>query len=518
MGEKPLYFGWQGKVFLFGSELKALRAHPVFCASVDRDSLCLLLRYNYIPAPWSIYTGISKLLPGTWLTLESGQREPRIEAYWSVKQAVEAGKSKPFTGNDNEAVSALDSMLKAVIGRQMVADVPLGALLSGGIDSSIIVALMQAQSSRPINTFTIGFRELQQNEAEHARAVARHLGTEHTELYVDPERALGVITGLGMLYDEPFADSSQIPSFLISHLAGQHVKVALTGDGADELFCGYSRYLLGQNRLGRIASLPPFARHGIANALTAVAPRQWDTVYRSIGGMLPARMRVSVAGDKVHKLAEKLRMADTADDWYRNLMTEWPHPEDVVCGGTGPTALFDTYREGILRLNAAEDMMFIDAVTYLPDDILTKVDRAAMGVSLETRVPFLDHHVVEMAWRLPMDMKLRDGHGKWVLRQVLDKYVPRHLVDRPKQGFGVPLAEWLRGPLRDWAESLLGVDRLKQEGYFRPEPIRKKWEEHLSGDRNWHAQLWSVLMFQTWLEALPKTPLMSFEVRNPIAS
>lgn len=501
MGEKPLYYGWQGNVFLFGSELKALRAHPVFRADVDRGSLCLLLRYNYIPAPWSIYEGIRKLPPGTWLTLDAGQREPRIETYWSVGQAVAAGMKNPFLGDDRDAGLALESLLKDAVGRQMVADVPLGALLSGGIDSSTIVALMQAQSARPVKTFTIGFEEPEHNEADNARQVARHLGTEHTELYVDPERALAVISRLPQLYDEPFADSSQIPTFLIAQLARQHVTVSLSGDGGDELFCGYNRYLLNRRLSSKVFMLPHPVRQVLAMALTTLAPARWDGIYAAVEAMLPENVRASAVGDKVYKLAEKLRTAGEFDNLYFMLASEWTHPEREVRGGKEhPNELNRLWSKYPLD-HAEERMMYLDSVTYLPDDILAKVDRAAMGVSLETRVPFVDHRLVELAWRMPLRLKLRDGTGKWLLRQLLYKYVPRKLVERPKQGFAIPLGAWLRGPLREWAAALLDPARIKREGFFRPDTIQNKWVEQLSGRRNWQFQLWSILMFQAWLEA-----------------
>lgn len=502
MGEKPLYYGWQGNVFLFGSELKALRAHPAFRARVDRGSLCLLLRYNYIPAPWSIYEGILKLSPGTWLTLGFGQREPRIEVYWSVRQAVEAGMKDRFTGDENESASALEPVLKDAVGRQMVADVPLGALLSGGIDSSTIVALMQAQSARPVKTFTIGFHEARHNEAEHARAVARHLGTDHTELYVDPKRALDIIPRLPALYDEPFADSSQIPTFLVAQLARQHVTVSLSGDGGDELFGGYNRYFVNRKLWSKVFSMPQMVREGLAQALTVLTPERWDQLYKWIGHLLPGNLRVSLMGDKVYKLAEKLRTAGDHADLYYILTSEFAHPEEVVHGGEEHTSLIERHWSGFPLPTVEERMMYLDAVTYLPDDILAKVDRAAMGVSLETRVPYLDHRVVELAWRMPLATKIRNGKGKWLLRKILYEYVPKHLIERPKHGFGIPLEDWLRGPLREWAEALLDTERLSREGFFHPEPIRKKWEEHLSGRRNWQFQLWSVLMFQAWLASV----------------
>lgn len=501
MGEKPLYYGWQGDVFLFGSELKALRAHPAFHARVDRDSLCQLLRYNYVPAPRSIYERIFKLPPGVWGTLAPGAREPRLERYWSVSQAVDAGIKNPFAGSAEQAVDALESALGDAVARQMAADVPLGAFLSGGVDSSTVVALMQARSARPVKTFTIGFREAEYNEAQYAKAVAAHLGTDHTELYVSPGEALQVIPRLPSLYDEPFADSSQIPTFLVSQLARAQVTVSLSGDGGDELFGGYNRYLWSRRFWSKLSWMPPPARRALGRLLAAVAPRHWDAIYAMATPLLPGRLQVALFGDKLHKVADRLRSVSGADDLYYSLVSEWTHPAQVVIGGAERG--YATGGEGIPpALSGIEErMMYLDSVTYLPDDILVKLDRAAMGVSLETRVPFLDHGVVEMAWRLPLGLKLRDGHGKWVLRQILHKHVPAHLIERPKQGFGVPLEQWLRGPLRDWAEALLDAGRLEREGYFHAGPIRRQWEQHLSGRRNGQFALWSVLMFQAWLES-----------------
>ena len=501
LGEKPLHYGWQGDTFLFGSELKALRAHPAFRAGVDRRALCLLLRFTYIPAPWSIYEGIHKLPPGTWLTLAAGQREPRIQAYWSLRQAVENGSKHRFAGGEQDAVTALESLLKDAVARQMVADVPLGAFLSGGIDSSTAVSLMQAQSARPVNTFSIGFHEARHNEAEYAKAVAKHLGTAHTELYVTPAQTLDVIPRLPMLYDEPHADSSQIPTFLVAQLARQHVKVSISGDGGDELFGGYNRYFWSRRIWSKLAWAPRPLRQLLAKALTALPPQHLNAAYACVERFLPAALRASLMGDKLHKLAERLKTVVDLDDLYYSLVSEWNHPSDVVRGAEEPATIVTRRFDWPPLPESEHRMMFLDAMTYLPDDILVKVDRAAMSVSLETRTPYLDHRVVELAWRLPLNMKIRTGQGKWILRRILYKYVPPHLIERPKQGFGVPLDTWLRGPLREWAEPLLNAKRLEHEGFFHPEPIRKKWEEHLSSRRNWQFHLWPVLMFQSWLES-----------------
>jgi asparagine synthase (glutamine-hydrolysing) len=498
LGEKPLYYGWQGETFLFGSELKALRAHPASRAEVDRNALALLLRHNYIPAPYSIYQGISKLLPGCLLTVSLSQRNPRIAPYWSGKQAIEAGLTHPFEGSESAAVAALEALLKDAVGQQMVADVPLGAFLSGGVDSSTVVALMQTQSSRPVKTFTIGFHEEGYDEAQHAKLVARHLGTEHTELYVMPKEAMDVIPRLPALYDEPFSDSSQIPTFLVSELARRHVTVSLSGDGGDELFGGYNRYFWATNIWRRVGWVPQPLRAALAGALTALPPSAWNGVFRGLSRFLPVDWRYASPGDKLHKLAEVLAVR-TPEEIYLGLVSHWKQPTEIVCGThEPPTVLTDSARWADLP-DFEQRMMYLDQMTYLPDDILTKVDRAAMAVSLETRVPLLDHRVVEFAWSLPLSMKIRHGQGKWLLRQVLYRHVPKELMERPKMGFGVPIDMWLRGPLKGWAEELLDEARMQREGYFNPRPIREKWEEHLSGRRNWSYYLWDVLMFQAWL-------------------
>jgi asparagine synthase (glutamine-hydrolysing) len=499
IGEKPLFYGWQDGAFLFGSELKALRAHPAFQGGIDRGALCLYMRHNCVPAPHSIHPGIRKLPPACLLTVSLQRREPEIRAYWSGLETALHVRAHPFQGSPSDAVQSLDALLRDAIGAQMVADVPLGAFLSGGVDSSTIVALMQVQSTRPVKTFSIGFDEGGFDEAMHAKAVARHLGTDHEELYVTDVQARLVIPRLPELYDEPFADSSQIPTFLVAQLARRHVTVSLSGDAGDELFCGYNRYLLAQ-RLWRNASVWPDALRGaLARALTGFSPHTWNQLAAPLLRCLPARHRHTNVGDKLHKLAGVLGI-DSADALYRRLVSHWDDPAAVVVGGAEPATLLQTAAPALDALGDIERMMALDLVTYLPDDNLVKVDRAAMGNSLESRVPLLDHRVVEFAWSLPMDFKLRNGVTKWVLRQVLYRYVPKELIERPKMGFGVPIETWLRGPLRDWAESLIAAPRLRSEGYFDAALVRERWDEHLSGRRNWHYHLWDVLMFQAWLE------------------
>ena len=501
MGEKPLYYGWCGETLLFGSELKALKVHPTFKADINRDALALYLRHDCVPAPYTIYRGISKLRPGHVLHIPvDGPRDAQPASYWHYNDAVSKGLSEPLVCSDADATDALEQQLRASIRAQMLSDVPLGAFLSGGIDSSTVVALMQASSRRPVKTFTIGFEENGYDEAALAAAVARHLGTEHTELYVRPEDALAVIPRLPSIFCEPFGDSSQIPTFLVSQLTRQEVTVALSGDGGDELFGGYNRYLTARATWKRMAHLPRFARHAVAGFLRTISPATWDRLMEHAGPLLPKKWRVATPGDKAHKLAEVLLLSN-GHAFFLNVSSQWKDPANMVLGAREPSTLLTDADAWPATGNLAQWMMAIDAQSYLPDDILVKVDRAAMANSLETRVPMLDHRVVELAWRLPMHQKIRDGQGKWLLRQVLYRHVPKALVERPKMGFAVPLDSWLRGPLREWAESLLGEHRLRQEGYFDPAPIRQKWEEHLSGRRNWQYALWTVLMFQAWLEA-----------------
>ena len=499
LGEKPLYYGWQNNTFLFGSELKALRAHPAFRAEIDRNALGLFMRHSYIPAPYSIYQGINKLLPGSLLTVSLQNRSNQPHRYWDLREVVADGLAQQFPGTLSEAVEHLDMLLRDAVSQQMVADVPLGAFLSGGVDSSTIVALMQAQSNRPVRTFTIGFREEQYNEAVYAKAVARHLGTDHTELYVSPKQALEVIPDLPRLYCEPFSDPSQIPTFLVSHLARQHVTVSLSGDAGDELFGGYNRYVLGQRLWGKLSLLPKSLRRAIARLIRGVPPDNWDRLLSPTQKLLPLGLGQANIGDKLHKGAGVMS-AQTPEELYHLLVSHWAQPSELVIKATEPLTVLTQCDLQPQTDHFVHRMMALDMLSYLSDDILCKVDRAAMGVSLETRVPLLDHRVIEFSWRLPLEFKLRAGVGKWALRKVLYKYVPKQLIERPKRGFGIPLDIWLRGPLRQWGEELLSESRFKREGYLNPAPIRQKWEEHLSGKRNWQYLLWDVLMFQAWLE------------------
>ncbi len=489
-GEKPLYYGWQGEVFLFGSEIKALRAHPAFNAAVDRGALALLLRHNYIPAPYSIHQGIAKLPPGTWLELRQGERAAEPQAYWSLAEVAERGMADPFAGSDAEAVDELARLMGKAVAGQQVADVPLGALLSGGIDSSLVTALMQAQGTQPVRTFTIGFEEQAYDEAAHARAVAAHLGTEHTALRLSANDALGLIPQLPSMYDEPFADSSQLPTHLVMKLARQQVTVALSGDAGDEFFGGYNRYAFLPKAWRMFGGMPGVLRQP-ALGLMSVLP---GVVGRVAGA--------AQAADKVAKLQKLFSTRPRGiDDLYRATVTEWPEAANMLMDGRIPPNLLDNRSAWPKIADPVARMMTVDGLTYLPDDILVKVDRASMAVSLETRAPFLDRDVMEFAWRLPMHMKLRDGKGKWILRRLLDRHVPRALIERPKMGFGIPLDQWLRGPLRDWAGDLLAEDRLRREGYLRPEAITRTWQAHQRGEGNFGYRLWSVLMFQAWWDA-----------------
>jgi asparagine synthase (glutamine-hydrolysing) len=500
LGEKPLYYGRVGQTVLFGSELKALRAHPEWGkrVAIDRGALRLLLRFGYIASPHTIYTGISKVQPGTIVSMVRDPAAlPVIRPFWSATEATDGGPHAPLTGSVPELLEQLDGLLRSTVRRELVSDVPLGAFLSGGIDSSLIVAIMQAQSPRPVRTFTIGFNEREYDEAQHARAVARHIGTDHTEFYVTPQEAQSVVPRLPEMFDEPLGDPSQVPTYLLSALARKYVTVSLTGDGGDELFGGYDRH--GQVlKLWRwLRWVPSYLRHATRFGISAVPAGYWDQMLRPFGKALSQQVNARVTGDRLHKLAQVIAV-DGPQEMFFRLLTHWP-TDSVVLGAN------EYVTPSSQRMPATADLLdtmtTIDMRTYLPDSVLVKADRTSMAVSLESRAPFLDHHVVEFAKRVPTAFKVRDGKGKWLLRQLLNRYVPQHLVDRPKQGFGLPIDHWLRGALREWAGDLLQESRLKREGFLDSRAIATKWREHQAGTRNWQALLWDVLMFEAWLEA-----------------
>ena len=498
IGIKPLYVGRVDGGVAFASELESLARHGGFRREIDREAVALLLRYGCIPAPHAVYRAARKLRPGTILRLRTARLDEAIEeVYWSAADVAAEGQAHSFEGSPEEAVDGLDALLRRAVGDRMLADVPLGAFLSGGVDSSTVVAHMQAQSERPVRTFSIGSRDALYDEAEHAAAVAAHLGTDHTTFVVGPDDALAALPRVAARQDEPFADPSLIPTYLVSELARRDVTVALSGDGGDELFAGYNRHQWTERVWRSVRRMPRPGRRAVAAGLLAVSPGMWDRLFERAAPALPPALRQRLPGYKLHKLAGVLGAVSPLD-LYERLSTQWADSGRYVRGAVGGAVLHD----GAERLgDVPSQTMLLDLLRYLPDDILTKVDRASMAVSLETRVPLLDHRVVEYAWRLPLSMKLRDGQTKWALREVLYRYVPRELIERPKSGFDLPLYDWLRGPLRDWAEALLDPVQLRDEGIFDPALIRKAWEEHLAGTHTWEYQLWTVLMFQEWKQA-----------------
>lgn len=498
LGIKPLYYGWVEGQFVFASELKAIRQYPGFQAQIDRDVLALYMRHNCVPAPHCIYQGISKLNAGCILVLSGPQEQPVVTQYWSAMEVAKQGLRSPIDGSEMEIVEQLERKLAEAVKLRMISDVPLGAFLSGGIDSSTVVALMQSQSARPVKTFTIGFHEDAYNEANHAKAIAAHLGTDHTELYVTPQEALNVVPLLPAMYDEPFADVSQVPTYLVSKLARQSVTVSLSGDGGDELFGGYGRYFLMKRVWNSMRPFPKPLRQAVSRMVASVPPKTIDSMYRLASPLVPRNKRSFPMGDKAHKLAGLLG-AESQERVYMHSLTHWDNPSTVVNGAREPQTVHQFVQDARWLPSMEEIMMLTDTVHYLPDDILTKVDRASMAVSLEARVPILDHRVVEFAWKLPMRFKIRDGKGKWALRQVIYKYVPAAMIERPKMGFGVPIDSWLRAELKEWAEDLLSVESLERHGLFNIEAIRTKWQEYISGGRNWQYLLWDVLVFQDWM-------------------
>jgi asparagine synthase (glutamine-hydrolysing) len=494
LGEKPLYYGRLGKTFFFGSELKAFAAHPDWAPEINRNATSSFLRYGYVPGSTSIFHGINKLPAAHFVVVrDQGRSVSAPRPYWDLDRVAQKGMMSRG-GTAAELVPQLDTLMRDAVKMRMAADVPLGAFLSGGYDSSTIVALMQAQSARKVRTFTIGFHEQEFDEAVHARAVAAHLGTDHTEIYVTAQDALDLIPRLPQVWDEPFADSSQIPTLLLSELTRKYVTVSLSGDGGDELFCGYNRYALGHSTWSKLKALPLPVRRALGRAMQ----RMPAGLATRLGRALPGRLRQSNLGDRLPKLGEVIATQEGVE-YYRHLISHWKHPDQVVVGATEERA-GDWEGSWHSVDGMLDQMMLVDQKTYLPDDILVKVDRASMSASLESRAPMLDHRIVEFAWQVPTRLKMERGQGKWLLRQVLHNYVPRTLMERPKMGFGVPIDRWLTGPLREWAEALLDARRLRDEGIFEPSLIRQAWDEHCSGQRRWHYLLWDVLMFQAWHE------------------
>ena len=499
-GEKPLYYGWVGKVFAFGSELKALSTLPGFGAELDRRAVTRYLRHNCVPAPDTIWRGIRKLVPGHLVTLRSPTKGvfPEPRCYWSAAEAVTRARQNQLIGSDSEMTDQLEDVLSAAVAARMVADVPVGAFLSGGIDSSTIVALMQQHASGPVRTFTVGFADRSFDESSEAAAVAAHLGTDHTAVHVADAEAIEVIPHLADIWDEPFADVSQIPTYLVSRVARQDVTVSLSGDGGDELFAGYNRHAWLDRVWGRAAVLPASARRTAGSALGSVPPAVIEQAARATR-ILPAGWQVRNPSTKAAKLARVLSASDP-EDAYRALTTHWDDAPSLVLGNDLGAVASDRSGSPVSGGGITEQMLWSDLVGYLPDDILAKLDRAAMAVSLETRVPFLDRGILDLAWRLPLDAKLRGRQTKWVLRQVLERHVPAALVERPKMGFGLPIGPWLRGVLAPWAEHLLDERRLRDQGLLDPVPIRRAWDLHRTGRRDLGYELWDVLVLQSWLD------------------
>lgn len=497
-GIKPLYYAEHNGQLLFGSELRALIAWLGTVPPLSRTGLLEYLRLGYVPGPFSIFDGVKKLPPATILKFSNGRLDQPV-LYWSLVSVIEQPVDESLS--ETAMLAALDAQLRRAVARHMVSDVPLGAFLSGGIDSSTVVALMQAQSSRPVRTFSIGFRESEYNEAHHAAAVAKSLGTDHTELYLTDADAREVIPALPDIYDEPFADTSQIPTFLVSRLARQHVTVALSGDGGDELFAGYNRYLFVANFWERLCWLPLATRRMLARLLGSVSPQQWDVAFKTLGAVLPGRLRAALPGQKMHKVVAILE-ADSLLALYRRIISQWGTPELILTYGAadGSDVEADLFPPLTGARHPVVQQMYWDMQTYLVDDLLTKVDRASMARGLEARVPFLDHSVIEFAWRIPLSMKLKDGVGKWILKRLLHQYVPEQIVDRPKMGFGVPVDQWLRGPLRDWAHDRLTPAAIRRHGLLNPELVANTWDEHARGVTDRGGALWTVLMLHMWLE------------------
>ena len=498
LGEKPMYYGFNEGIFFFGSDLRSFKLHPKFNPEIDRNSLALFIKYNFIPTPSSIYKGIYKLPSGSFLIISEKHQEMQVKKYWNIHSFVNDEDDKKSKITEVEYIEKLDLLLNKTVSKQMLSDVPIGAFLSGGIDSSTIVSLMQANSSKKINTFTIGFDEFGYNESKNAKNIAKILGTNHNETILSSKKAIEIIPDLPSIYSEPFADSSQIPTYLVSKIAREKVKVALSGDGGDELFGGYNRYVLGKRMWDKISFFPLILRKVMANSINIISPETYNSIYNRISNFLSSNSAYINLGDKLHK-GSRVMIAKDTDELYNFFISQWGNPFDIVNNKNSILS-----NNIILDQNAKSDnfvfkMMLTDTLNYLPDDILCKVDRAAMANSLETRLPLLDHHVVSFAMQIPMNLKLRDNVGKWILRQVLYKYLPKELVDRPKMGFGIPLGKWLRGPLNEWAEDLLSKKSITKNDYFNFKPIHESWNKHKSGKSNLSTSLWGILMFQEWL-------------------
>lgn len=498
-GEKPLYYGWQQNVFMFSSELKAMKNHPAFLGEIDRDSIRMQMTAGCIPAPYSIYKGIFKLPPGNILTIDlsnkTSKNDPVVKCFWSLEKVFNEKGIGNFSGTYEDAVDELEALLKKSIKSQMLADVPLGAFLSGGVDSSLVVSLMQSQSIQPINTFTIGFEESKYNEANFAKDIATFLRTNHTEYYISPNEALAVIPSLPNLYDEPFSDSSQIPTYLVSKLAKKSVTVALSGDGGDELFGGYNRHIYSERWGSAIQSTNPNLKRAFKKIILSLNPEKYNFLESFFSKPYMPKIKINNFSNYIDKISKALSASDNSQ-LYGSFTSHWQEDEGLVLGSKNLNSMFVNRPD----LSLSEEMMFNDFISYLPNDILVKVDRAAMGLSLETRVPMLDQNIIEYAWSLPESMKIGQGEGKLILKKILDKYIPSEFFNRPKQGFALPIEQWLRGPLVDWAESLINRSRLECESYFDADMVQRKWSEHKSGKRNWQTEIWNVLMFQAWLE------------------
>ncbi len=499
-GEKPLYYGFQNNIFLFASELKAIKTHPAFENSLNINSIGQVLSNSCVIAPDTIYKGILKLNPASYLTLSINHGEKididKPVSYWDIINTIINGKNNPFRGDDDEAIFCVNELLKNSISKQMISDVPIGAFLSGGIDSSLVVSIMQSLSKNKVKTFTIGFNEDGYNEAKHAKKIANYLDTDHTELYVSASEALSVIPKIPKIYDEPFSDSSQIPTFLVSQLAAKDVSVSLSGDGGDELFGGYNRYIYTKNWWSIIQKFPFFFRKRTANLLNSISPSLWNSIGNNVNRIFKNNIIGNSFENKIEKISGALKINSTIN-LYKYFISNWKNPNNALINSSRMNTFF---MPNDLNLNIVEQMMYLDTINYLPNDILVKLDRASMAVSLESRVPMLDHKLAEFSWTLPLDKKIRNNQGKWILKKTLSQYLPNELIDRPKMGFGVPIDYWLRNSLNEWAENLLDESKLRKEGYFNPKAIRKKWDEHIEGKRNWQHQLWAVLMFQAWLD------------------